>query len=127
LEKAAGFPNDARPQRQTSGIRLGSSAITRSLGKKDTEQVATFIDRATRTKSGDAALSKIKSEIAGMCMRFPMPHLLGVSARSAGAPLARYHRRQKQRGSEKQRGSGPLISNSPVFIASYANFRIKWT
>jgi len=81
LEKAGiitnynGVPSDPRPPRQTSGIRLGTPAITtRGLKEKDTEQVATFIDRAIRAKTDDAALAKVKAEVAELCKKFPMPH-----------------------------------------------------
>ena len=81
LEKAGiianfnGVPNDPRPPRQTSGIRLGTPALTtRGLKENDIKQVADFIDRAIRSKSDDAALAKIRGEVAEMCKKFPMPH-----------------------------------------------------
>ena len=81
LEKAGiianynGVPNDPRPPRQTSGIRLGTPALTtRGLKENDIKLVADFIDRAIRNKSDDAALSKIRGEVAEMCKKFPMPH-----------------------------------------------------
>jgi glycine hydroxymethyltransferase len=81
LEKAGmianynGVPNDPRPPRVTSGIRLGTPALTtRGLKEKDIEQVATFIDRAVKNKSDDAKLAEIRREVAEFCKRFPMPH-----------------------------------------------------
>jgi glycine hydroxymethyltransferase len=81
LEKAGiianfnGVPNDPRPPRQTSGIRLGTPALTtRGLKENDIRQVADFLDRAIRSKADDAALGKIRGEVAEMCKKFPMPH-----------------------------------------------------
>ncbi|HEY1687213.1 MAG TPA: serine hydroxymethyltransferase [Tepidisphaeraceae bacterium] len=81
LEKAGmianynGVPNDPRPPRVTSGIRLGTPALTtRGLKEKDIEQVAIFIDRAVKNKSDDAKLAEIRREVAEFCKRFPMPH-----------------------------------------------------
>ena len=39
-----------------------------------TESEQEAIDRAVRSKSDDAALAKIKSEVAEFCKKFPMPH-----------------------------------------------------
>ena len=70
-----GVPNDPRPPRTTSGIRIGTPAITTpGLKEKDLEIVATFIDRAIRAKTDDAALAKVKTEVAELCKKFPMPH-----------------------------------------------------
>src|SRR4051812_23245494 len=81
LEKAGiisnynGVPNDPRPPRVTSGIRLGTPAITtRGLKENDVQFVADFIDRAIRNKGDDAALSGVRNEVADFCGKFPMPH-----------------------------------------------------
>src|SRR5687768_15948361 len=81
LEKAGiianhnGVPNDPRPPRQTSGIRLGTPALTtRGLKEGDIAIVADFIDRAVRAKGDESALAGIRGEVAEMCKKFPMPH-----------------------------------------------------
>ena len=67
--------NDPRPPKVTSGLRLGTPAVTtRGLKEKDLEQVAEFIDRALLKKDDPAALAKIKAEVAEFCKRFPLPH-----------------------------------------------------
>jgi glycine hydroxymethyltransferase len=81
LEKAGiianmnGVPNDPRPPRVTSGIRLGTPAVT-TRGLKDAEMatVADFIDRALHAQADAPALEKIKAQVAELCKRFPMPH-----------------------------------------------------
>ena len=67
--------NDPRPPKVTSGLRLGTPAVTtRSLKEADLVTVADFIDRALHAKDDAAALAKIRGEVAEFCKRFPMPH-----------------------------------------------------
>ena len=67
--------NDPRPPKVTSGVRLGTPALTtRGLKEADLVTVADFIDRALLKKDDPAALSKIRGEVAEFCKRFPMPH-----------------------------------------------------
>lgn len=70
-----GIPNDPRPPAVTSGLRLGTPAVTtRGLKEADLVAVAGFIDRAVQSRADAAALAKIKGEVAEFCKRFPMPH-----------------------------------------------------
>jgi glycine hydroxymethyltransferase len=70
-----GIPNDPRPPVQTSGVRLGTPALTtRGLKEKDMATVADFIDRAIAAKDDSAALGRIRGEVAEFCRGFPMPH-----------------------------------------------------
>ena len=67
--------NDPRPPKVTSGLRLGTPAVTtRGLREADLEQVAEFIDQALMSKDDAPALDRIKAEVAEFCRRFPMPH-----------------------------------------------------
>ena len=67
--------NDPRPPKITSGIRLGTPAVTtRGLKEKDMANVAAYIDRALVAKDDPAALTKIRAEVAEFCKAFPMPH-----------------------------------------------------
>jgi glycine hydroxymethyltransferase len=70
-----GIPNDPRPPKVTSGIRLGTPALT-TRGLKEAEMgiVAGLIDRAILAKDDAAALAKIRGEVATFCKSFPMPH-----------------------------------------------------
>src|SRR5580704_89551 len=81
LEKAGiivnfnGIPKDPRPAKFTSGIRLGTPALTtRGLKEAEMKTVASFIDRALFAKDDAAALAKIRQEVAQFCKGFPMPH-----------------------------------------------------
>ncbi|MDB5304881.1 MAG: serine hydroxymethyltransferase family protein [Phycisphaerales bacterium] len=70
-----GVPNDTRPPTQTSGLRLGTPAITtRGLKETDMATVAAFIDRAVLAKGNTDGLTKIRGEVAEFCKKFPMPH-----------------------------------------------------
>ncbi len=70
-----GIPNDPRPPKVTSGVRLGTPALTtRGLKEADMITVAAFIDRAVDAKDDSAALAKIRGEVADFASRFPMPH-----------------------------------------------------
>jgi glycine hydroxymethyltransferase len=67
--------NDPRPPKVTSGIRLGTPALTtRGLKEKDMQSVADFLDRALLAKDDAGALAKIRAEVAEFCKGFPMPH-----------------------------------------------------
>lgn len=67
--------NDPRPPKVTSGLRLGTPAVTtRGLKEGDLVTVADFIDRALLAKDDAGALAKIRNEVAEFCKRFPMPH-----------------------------------------------------
>ena len=70
-----GVPNDPRPPKVTSGLRLGTPAVTtRGLKENDMASVAAFIDRAVVAKDDTQALARIRGEVAEFCKRFPMPH-----------------------------------------------------
>ena len=67
--------NDPRPPKVTSGLRLGTPAVTtRGLKENDLVTVADFFDRALLAKDDSAALARIRAEVAEFCKRFPMPH-----------------------------------------------------
>ena len=81
LEKAGvianfnGIPNDTRPPKVTSGLRLGTpAATTRGLKEADMETVVNIIDRVIMARKDDAKLAEIRAEVANLCARFPMPH-----------------------------------------------------
>jgi glycine hydroxymethyltransferase len=81
LEKAGiivnfnGIPKDPRPAKLTSGIRLGTPAVTtRGLKEQDMFTLANFIDRALLGKDNPAVLETIRNEVAAFCQAFPMPH-----------------------------------------------------
>ena len=67
--------NDPRPPKVTSGLRLGTPAVTtRGLKETDLETVADLLDRALLNKDDAAQLKKIRGEVNEFCKKFPMPH-----------------------------------------------------
>jgi glycine hydroxymethyltransferase len=70
-----GIPNDPRPPKVTSGIRLGTPALTtRGLKEADLVTVADFIDQALLAREDSAKLATIREQVAEFAQRFPMPH-----------------------------------------------------
>jgi glycine hydroxymethyltransferase len=68
-------PNETRSPMQTSGVRLGTPALTtRGLNEPDIAQVAGIIDRAFRSKGDVATLAAVKKDVLAICERFPMKH-----------------------------------------------------
>ncbi|MBY0313339.1 MAG: serine hydroxymethyltransferase [Phycisphaerales bacterium] len=76
-----GIPEDPRPPKFTSGVRLGTPAITtRGLGRAEMQSVASMIDRALTSKGDDAVLKQIGREVQAICAKFPMPSAPGIAA-----------------------------------------------
>ncbi|MGE3109534.1 MAG: serine hydroxymethyltransferase [Phycisphaerales bacterium] len=71
-----GIPDDPRPPRVTSGVRLGTPATTtRGLRERDMDTIAAWIDRVLGTGGGgnEAECAKVRAEVRALCQRFPMP------------------------------------------------------
>ncbi len=67
------IPNEQRSPFVTSGIRIGTPAITtRGLGTGEMKQVAGWIRRALETKGDAAKLEAIRGEVKGLCGKFPV-------------------------------------------------------
>jgi glycine hydroxymethyltransferase len=66
-------PNDPRPPAVTSGIRIGSAAVTtRGLGEPEFQRLAAWIDEALRHRAEPQALAKIKTQVEELCRAFPL-------------------------------------------------------
>lgn len=77
-----GIPKDPRPPKQTSGIRLGTPALTtRGLKEADMPKVAGWIDRVLISKGSAAETQRVREEIRAFCEAFPMPGLPAALAR----------------------------------------------
>ncbi len=66
-------PFDERSPFVTSGIRIGTAAITtRGLEPADMALLADWIDRAIESRDSDSALAEIGSEVNAFMRRFPL-------------------------------------------------------
>ncbi|MBX3365558.1 MAG: serine hydroxymethyltransferase [Phycisphaeraceae bacterium] len=69
-----GIPQDPRPPKFTSGVRLGTPAVTtRGFVEPDMRVIAGWIDRVLSARGNDAVLAEIRGEVQRMCAQFPMP------------------------------------------------------
>jgi glycine hydroxymethyltransferase len=74
-----GIPSDPRPPKLTSGVRLGSPAVTTRGFKEDQmRQVAAWIDRvlAAGVESPDSlerTSKAVREDVRGLCAKFPLP------------------------------------------------------
>ncbi len=68
------IPFDPRPASVTSGIRLGTPAVTtRGFGKEEMKQIASLIVRII-TNPGDLDIeNQVRQEVSQMCSRFAVP------------------------------------------------------
>ncbi len=70
-----GIPKDPRPPMKTSGLRLGTAALTtRGFGTADMHTVAELIDRVLTAGGDKATAEAVRSEVVDLCKRFPLPH-----------------------------------------------------
>lgn len=67
------IPNDPQKPFVTSGIRVGSPAITtRGFEELEAEQLANLIADVLATPDDDAVLSRVATEAKQLCMKFPV-------------------------------------------------------
>jgi glycine hydroxymethyltransferase len=66
-------PYDTAKPFVTSGIRLGTPAVTtRGMGETEMGEIAALIDRALTNKDDEAALGAVRREVKTLCDRFPL-------------------------------------------------------
>lgn len=67
------IPYDPQPPLVTSGIRIGTPAVTtRGMKEKDMEEIAEYIDDAIMHKDDDLYLKSIEEKIKKLTSRFPI-------------------------------------------------------
>jgi len=71
-------PFDARSPFVTSGIRLGTPAVTsRGMRETEMEQIAEFVTRALKHATDEQLLQSIADDVGELCKKFPVyPHRL---------------------------------------------------
>jgi glycine hydroxymethyltransferase len=70
-----GIPQDPRPPKLASGLRLGTPAITtRGLTQPQVQLVAELIDRVLTSGGARDVAAAVRGEVVDLCKQFPMPH-----------------------------------------------------
>ncbi|MCF7818561.1 MAG: serine hydroxymethyltransferase [Kiritimatiellales bacterium] len=80
LDKAAitvnknGIPFDTKSPFVTSGIRIGTPAVTtRGMKEPEMEKIAGFIKRVLRNAGNDAVIAQVRAEVLALTAEFPIP------------------------------------------------------
>ena len=67
------IPFDINPPMKASGIRIGTPALTtRGMKEPEMRQIATWIEKALARRGDDAALERIRGEVAELANQFPL-------------------------------------------------------
>ncbi len=70
-----GIPNDPRPPVATSGLRLGTPALTtRGLKEAEMELVANWIDRVLGSSGEATTVAAVRAEIRAFTLKYPLFH-----------------------------------------------------
>ena len=66
-------PNDPRPPFVTSGLRIGTPAITtRGFGLEESRRVGGLISDVLDAMGDESAIARVRGEVLAMCGRFPV-------------------------------------------------------
>jgi glycine hydroxymethyltransferase len=67
------IPYDPAPPRVTSGVRLGTPAVTtRGMGEAEMSVIATCIGRTLRAPEDEVMRAEVRSVVRDLCRRFPV-------------------------------------------------------
>lgn len=67
-------PGDPESPMVTSGVRVGTAALTtRGMGKAEMQRIAEMFNVVAENISSKSRLSKLKAEVKQMCNKFPVP------------------------------------------------------
>jgi len=70
------IPFDTRPPRVTSGLRLGTPAITsRGFKEEETKEVARLIVQVLTNMGNEQVQQEVRQQVKGLTSRFPVPGL----------------------------------------------------
>jgi glycine hydroxymethyltransferase len=68
------IPNDPNPPKVTSGIRVGTAALTtRDMGIAEMQRIAEMFNIVAENVSNEKVLAKVKKEVVEMTKDFPVP------------------------------------------------------
>ena len=67
------IPNDSESPMVTSGLRLGSPAMTtRGLKERDFEQIGLIISKALKNSNNDEVLNNLEKEVLEITSKYPL-------------------------------------------------------
>ena len=67
------IPNDPQKPTVTSGIRIGSPAITtRGFGEADAEQIANLVADVLEAPRDDKVIERVVAEVTALCAKYPV-------------------------------------------------------
>ncbi|GAB1392487.1 serine hydroxymethyltransferase [Rhodocyclaceae bacterium] len=67
------IPKDPQKPMVTSGIRIGTPAMTtRGFGKAEAEQIANLIADVLDAPTDEAVLAKVREQVSALCKKFPV-------------------------------------------------------
>jgi len=67
------IPFDPRSARETSGVRIGTPAVTtRGMKEPEMVRIAEWIDRVLRNPDDAALRERVRAEVETMCLEFPI-------------------------------------------------------
>jgi glycine hydroxymethyltransferase len=67
-------PNDPKPPRVTSGVRIGTPAVTtRGFGGAEMRRIAGFIAEVVRSLEDEGAMARVRGQVRELCAGFPVP------------------------------------------------------
>jgi glycine hydroxymethyltransferase len=66
-------PNDPRPPAVTSGLRIGTPAITtRGFKEPEAEQLSHWIANVLESMGDEAVVERVRADVMSLCRRFPV-------------------------------------------------------
>jgi glycine hydroxymethyltransferase len=68
-------PNETRSPFQTSGLRIGTPAVTtRGMEEKDMLQIATFLENILQNVTDESVITATKKQVIEFCSHFSLPY-----------------------------------------------------
>jgi glycine hydroxymethyltransferase len=68
------IPYDTQPPTRTSGIRVGTPAVTtRGMGPSEMQQIGNWIADVLHNSDDEALVQRINEEVCELCTRYPVP------------------------------------------------------
>ncbi len=69
-------PYDDKPPAVTSGIRLGTPAVTtRGFHEEEMEEIAAIIDNVLTNSIDETTVNKVRQRVKALCDKYPLSHL----------------------------------------------------